>query len=214
MAGVSTSFPVPKHSIGMPQPFLSRLLSVLTILPGEAAALGLPEPRWVSPKFHRNRSAPSCPSSPSPFGTGAAPAPSPQRRVPSPGLAGHQGAASTHYRRANPPEPCQGPGNAGCCRWAPSGRSGPAATAVPCHSSRPTRRLLEHCGHPGRRDPRLRVGQGLAGWVAQLAQPPGTVPRLLRHRGRDSNFHSVAAPSSTSPIRAEPAAPSNTSNTQ
>lgn len=110
---------------------------------------------------------------PHPLGRGAAPTPFPQRRVPSHGLAAHQGAASTHYPRANPSEPCQGPGNSGCCPWGPSGRSGPGATAVPCQSSwvrRPTRRVLEHCGGW---DTRLRVAGGWQGGWHSWHSPPG-----------------------------------------
>lgn len=94
VAGVSSSFPVPKHNIGMPQPFLSRLLSVFTIFPGEAAnpqtaSTVLRVPQIPQPSFS---SVVSILSQPHPLGRGAAPTPSPQRRVPSHGLAGHQGA--------------------------------------------------------------------------------------------------------------------------
>lgn len=214
MAGVSSSFPVPKHSVGMPQPFLSCILSVLTILPGEAAAPRLPPQCWVSPKSHSHRSAPSSPSSPSP---------SSRERCGPHGVPAAPSAITRPGRTSGDWEHPLSP------RQPLEAVPGPREQRVlPVGSIR----LLRPCGHP-RALPKLlgaeaheagagapwtprpvgyeaQGGQGLAGWVAQLAQPPGTVPRLLRHWGQDSNFHLVAAPSPTLPIQAEPAAPSST----
>lgn len=156
-----------------------------------SAAFSLSSPssqeRLQPPDCHRSAGCPPNPTAiaqlrplhplhPHPLGRGAAPTAFPQRRVPSHGLAGHQGTGSTHYPRANPSEPCQGPGNSGCCRWGPSGCSGPAATPVPCQSSwvrRPTRRVLEHPGHPGRWDTRLRAARGWQGGWHSWHSPPG-----------------------------------------
>lgn len=69
-------------------------------------------------------------------------------------------------------------------------------------------------GPSGQWDTRLGVARGWQGGWHSWHNPPGTVLRLLRHRGRDSNFHLVAAPSATSPVQTDPAAPVAPSNPQ
>lgn len=178
MAGVSHSFPVPKHNIGMPQPFLSRLLSVFTIFPGEAvnpqtASTVLRVPQIPQPSLSSVLSILS-----NPILSGEV---QPPRR--------HRSAECHHTAWQDIrglgapiiPEPTlravPGPREQ---RVLPVGSIRPLRPwghpRGPAQSSRvlrPTRRVLEHCGRPGPVGYEAQGGQG-AGRVGGIA---GTAPR-------------------------------------